>query len=202
MAWSTSNGLHIWYEVAGEGPPIVLIHAIHDHRLWLYQTARWSAFHHVISVDIRGYGRSDKPETPFTLSEMAEDVLGVCDDLGIAQAVFAGCSVGSGMALCLGLEHPERVNALVLVGGASRPGGNIAHRIAGYTSPDLVAYQRFHLAECWAPGFTGTKLGGWMQTMFSEGGNLSASPSRGSSRRAAAPTCRPTCRRCAFPPLS
>lgn len=168
MPWSNANGPRVYYEISGEGPPVVLVHANpFDHRLWMYQTARWSAFHMVVSVDIRGYGRSDKPETPFTLADMAGDVVGVMDDLGIARAVVGGCSVGSGMALIMGLDHPERCAALVLVGGASRPSVNVGARVAGYAG-DVASYQHKHLRECTAPRFGDTRLGGWVLNMFNE----------------------------------
>ena len=168
MPYSTRNGPSIHYQIAGEGAPIVLVHANpFDHRLWMYQTARWSAFHTIVSVDIRGYGRSAKPESPFTLGDMAADVIGVMDDLGIARAVIGGCSVGSGMALLMGLDHPERCAALVLVGGASRPSVNVAARVAGYAG-DVRDYQHKHLRECTAPGFGDTQLGAWLMNMFNE----------------------------------
>ena len=168
MPYSTRNNIRIYYEITGEGAPIVLVHANpFDHRLWMYQSARWSAFHQVISVDIRGYGRSDKPETPFKLEDMAADVIGVMDDLAIECAVVGGCSVGSGMALIMGLDNPERCAALVLVGGASRPSVNIAARVNGYAG-DLPSYQHRHLRECTAPGFGDTKHGAWILNMFNE----------------------------------
>ena len=168
MPYSNRNGLNIWYETAGEGPPIILAHANpFDHRLWMYQSARWSAFHRIITVDIRGYGRSDKPTTPFTLQDMADDIIGVMDDLGVARAVIGGCSVGSGIALVIGLDHPARASALVLVGGASRPSGNVAARIEGYAG-DVAKYQHQHLRACTAPGFGDTRLGGWLLNMFNE----------------------------------
>ncbi len=168
MPRSTRNGVSIYYEVAGEGPPVVLVHANpFDHRLWMYQTARWSAFHAIVAVDIRGYGRSDKPEAPFSLEDMANDVIGVMDDLAIDRAVVGGCSVGSGMALIMGLDHPERCAALVLVGGASRPGANVSARVAGYAG-DVATYQREHLRACTAPGFGDGDPGGWVLNMFNE----------------------------------
>ena len=168
MPYSTRNGLRIYYEISGEGPPIVLVHANpFDHRLWMYQTARWSAFHAIVTVDIRGYGRSDKPTTPFTLVDMAKDVIGVMDNLAIDRAVIGGCSVGSGIALVIGLDHPARAQALVLVGGASRPSVNVSARVQGYAG-DVRAYQQQHLRECTAPGFGDHKLGGWILSMFNE----------------------------------
>jgi len=169
MPVSTANGVKINYDIVGQGPAMVLVHANpYDRRLWMFQAARFSQRFTVISVDIRGYGLSDKPTTPFSLEDMADDILGVCRTEGIAKAVIGGCSVGSGIALLIGLDHPEVAEALILVGGSSRGGGNIQKRIDGFTSGDLPAYRRLHMTELFAPGFTETKHGRWVMNLFDE----------------------------------
>ena len=169
MPYSTSRGVRIYYEVTGEGPPFVLVHANpFDHRLWMYQIARYSACYRVIAVDIRGYGRSDKPATPFTLADMAGDVLGVCAAEHVTRAIFAGVSVGSGISLLIGLDHPEMVEALILVGGSSKGPASMHERIAGFTGPDLPGYQLQHLRDCTAPDFPDTAVGAWVLAMFNE----------------------------------
>ena len=169
MPFSETTGVRIHYEVAGQGPPLVFVHANpFDRRLWTYQIARFSQQFTTINVDIRGYGFSDKPETPFTLEDMADDVAGVMKQEGVARAVIAGCSVGSGIALLFGLDRPQMVEGLVLVGGSSRGGGNIQNRIDGYTSGDLAGYRRKHMRELFAPGFPQTQHGQWVMNLFDE----------------------------------
>jgi len=81
MPYSTANGIKLYYEIFGAGLPMVMIHANpFDHNLWMYQIAHFSTYFKVIALDIRGYGRSDKPTTPFSLRDMADDVVGVCRD--------------------------------------------------------------------------------------------------------------------------
>ena len=158
----------IYYETAGEGPPLVLIHANpFDHRLWTFQIQSFSPFFRVVAVDIRGYGRSDKPETPFTLRDMADDVLRVCRQERIESAVFAGVSVGSGMAMLLALDQPKMVQASILVGGGSGGARDVAGRVNGYLS-DLPSYHLGHMTELFAPGFFETSLGGWVKALFTE----------------------------------
>jgi 3-oxoadipate enol-lactonase len=166
----TDGPVRICYETYGEGPPLILIHANpFDHRLFTYQIASFSRMYRVIAIDIRGYGGSDKPETPFTLRDMADDVLAVCRRENISRAVFAGVSVGSGMAMLIGLDQPEMVEALVLVGGGSGSGGaDIPARVAGYTSSDLPAYHLAHMTELFAPGFFETTTGSWVRRLFTE----------------------------------
>ena len=99
MPYSRTNGVNIWYEVKGDAPAMVLVHANpFDHDLWLYQAAHFSTWFKVIGIDIRGYGRSDKVTTSYSLKDMCDDVLGVMSDLGIERAILGGCSVGSGIA--------------------------------------------------------------------------------------------------------
>jgi 3-oxoadipate enol-lactonase len=169
MPYSTSNGIKIYYEISGEGFPFLMVHANpFDHNLWAYQIAHFSTFFKVIALDIRGYGRSDKPATPFSLKDMAEDVLGVCRNEGVKEAILAGVSVGSGMALLLGLDHPEMFKALILVGGNSGGGGSTDGRIHGYTKIGIEQYHIQHLTELVAPEFAATKLGKYLLNTFVE----------------------------------
>ena len=65
MPYSTRNGVKSYYEVSGEGFPLVLMHANpFDRRMFLYQVAHFSTFMKVINIDLRAYGYSDKPATP------------------------------------------------------------------------------------------------------------------------------------------
>ena len=158
MPFASNRGVNIYYETYGDGPPMVLVHANpFDHRLFTYQIASFAPYFRLVALDIRGYGRSDKPETPFTLNDMADDVLAVCAQEKIARAIFMGVSVGSGMSLLIGLDRPEMCDAVILVGGSSKGGADIAGRVAGYTSADLRGYQRSHIRELVAPGFCDTQ---------------------------------------------
>ena len=148
---------------------MVLVHANpFDHRLFTYQIARFAPYFRLVALDIRGYGRSDKPETAFTLADMADDVLAVCAEERISRAIFMGVSVGSGISLLIGLDRPELAAAAILVGGSSKGGANIADRVAGYMSADLRGYQRGHIRELVAPGFCDTPVGRWVLDLFSD----------------------------------
>jgi pimeloyl-ACP methyl ester carboxylesterase len=169
MPISTRNGLRIHYEVHGEGPPMVLIHANpFDRRLWLYQIARYSAFYRVIAVDLRGYGLSDKPEAPFTLADMMHDVRGVCADEGIKRAIFMGVSVGSGIAMLMALEHPDMTEAIVLVGGSSSGPQDVESIVKGLHQETLGAYLMHLMRGYVAPGFADTTHGRWLLSLFTE----------------------------------
>ena len=63
MPYSFRSGVSIYYEVVGEGKPLFMLHANPcDHRMWMYQISHFSRYFKVIASDMRGYGRSDKPQ--------------------------------------------------------------------------------------------------------------------------------------------
>jgi len=168
MAKQRGNGVEIYYEVAGEGPPLVLIHAIpFDHSLWLYQIAHFSTWSRVIAVDLRGFGRSTKVTSPFTFEDMASDVLGVMNDEKADKAVVMGCSIGSKLALLLGGMWPERFSAVIQVGGNSGP-QDFKNRIKGYGAEPFSSYRRDHLRYGNRKGFGDTALGAYLHNIFSE----------------------------------
>jgi pimeloyl-ACP methyl ester carboxylesterase len=170
MPYSRANGVDIWYEVSGDGPALILIHANpFDHDLWLYQRAHFSTWFKVVGIDIRGYGRSAKITTPFTLKTMCDDVIGVMDDLGIDRAICMGCSVGSGTGILLGLDHPDRFDALILVGGNSGTSDRYMRRVEGYRS-DLGSYHIQHMRQLVEPQFAQSRVGAHLLNMFVERG--------------------------------
>lgn len=160
MPYSDNGGVRSHYITAGDGPAMVLVHANpFDHRLWLYQTAHFSQFFRVIATDLRGYGRSDKPTAPYSFADVAGDVLAICRAEGVERAVLGGASIGSKVALWLGLERPEMFPALILVGGGAGRARSYDARIEGYRENDLASYRRDHMAELVAPGFWETPIG-------------------------------------------
>ncbi|HEY4135916.1 MAG TPA: alpha/beta hydrolase [Alphaproteobacteria bacterium] len=174
MTISRANGLDIYYETAGEGRPLVLIHPLpFDHNAWLYQVAAYSAGYRTIAMDLRGMGRSDKPHDPFTLRDMADDVIGVLRDEGVTKdAIVLGCSVGSKVALMLACDHPDIFKAAVLVGGNSGPQDQFGHRIAAYRSHAadgmLYDYHLGHLRYGVTAGWADSPIGRHLLTGFAE----------------------------------
>ena len=169
MPYCKRNGIKIYYEAYGIGPPMVFVHANpFDHRLWLYQLAKYSTTNRVVAVDLRGYGRSDKPTEAFTLWDMAQDVLSVCAEESITEAAFLGVSVGSGIAMLIATENPQIVSKLVLVGGASRGATSMQARIEGFLSTDLPSYHLQHLSDCVTPEFANSPTGKWLLGIFSK----------------------------------
>lgn len=109
------NGARLYYETAGGGLPMVMIHAgIADCRMWDHEFESFAANHHVVRFDMRGYGKSVPVAGDFNL---LADFTTLLETLQIpAPAVLMGCSMGGGLAIDYALEQPENVSALILVG--------------------------------------------------------------------------------------
>lgn len=168
MPVSRANGVDIYYEVAGAGPAMVLIHAIpFDHTLWLYQAAHFSTWFTVVSVDLRAWGRSAKVTAPYSLEDMGRDITAVMDDLGMDEAVVMGCSVGSKTALKLGAAWPERCSAAIMVGGGSGP-HDMSRRIDGYGSEPFSAYRRAHMDFGVSDAFARTPMAEYLFACLAE----------------------------------
>jgi GrpB-like predicted nucleotidyltransferase (UPF0157 family) len=116
------NGTRLYYEVKGEGEPLVLLHSGYtDMRLWDDQFDAFSKYFKVVRYDIRGFGNSDRPGEKFS---HYEDLKALLDYLNIEKANFIGVSMGGSIVIEFALEHPDYVNSLIL-SGASLNGFNI-----------------------------------------------------------------------------
>ncbi len=177
MPISRANGLDIYYEAAGQGPPLVLVHALpFDHNLWLYQVERFSSRFRTVAMDLRGWGRSAKPRAPFALDDMGRDILGVLADEAItSRAVVLGCSIGSKIALMLACDRPDIFSAAILVGGNSGPQPQFDHRIAAYrahaAAGTLKDYHLGHLRHGVTAAWADSAIGRYLLAGFVERGS-------------------------------
>ncbi len=108
-----ANGARIYYEVAGEGEPLLLIHGFNlNTRLWDAQLQAFAQTYKVVRFDIRGFGKTLATDVPFTLYD---DVKAVLLGLGIEKAHVAGLSFGGMVAQEFALAYPQMVSSLILV---------------------------------------------------------------------------------------
>lgn len=108
------DGGRIYYQVFGEGYPLVLVHdGLAHSEIWDQQVAEYAPHYRVIRYDRRGYGRSEQPKTQYS---HVEDLRAVVNALDIERAVFMGISAGGGLCIDFTLTYPELVEALVLSG--------------------------------------------------------------------------------------
>ena len=113
----------MYYEVHGTGEPLLLIPGLAtDVSDYARLIPLLASQYRVIAIDNRGVGRSDKPDAPYSIEQMAEDAAGVLDALQIERAHVIGFSMGGRIAVALALAHPARVRSLILVStGVRRP---------------------------------------------------------------------------------
>lgn len=107
--------INIYYEIHGEGEPLVFITGFTASiELWFRAIPVFSREYQLIIFDNRGAGRSDKPDVPYTMEMMADDLAGLLDAIGIDSAHIHGVSMGGMIAQHFTLRYPERVTSLTL----------------------------------------------------------------------------------------
>ena len=111
----------MYYEIHGDGEPLTLIVGLATDISEWDGLIRWLAEKYKVQAfDNRGAGRTDKPDAPYSIEMMADDMAGLMQASGIEQANIVGISMGGRIALALALQHPERVKKLVLVSTSAR----------------------------------------------------------------------------------
>jgi 3-oxoadipate enol-lactonase len=120
-----ARGPHIHHELLGpDGADVVVLsHSLGmDHAMWDAQVPALAARFRVLRYDIRGHGRSDVPEGPYTLAELGEDVLRLLDAHALDRVHFCGLSIGGLIGMWLGAHAPARLERLVLCNTGARIG--------------------------------------------------------------------------------
>lgn len=114
------NHALIYYEMAGEGQPFVMIHAgVADHRQWNNEFVQFANRFRVVGYDMRGYGKSEPVDGEFS---HLQDLTALLDYLHLDEPlILMGCSIGGGLAMNFALTQPAKVKALIMVG--SGPNG-------------------------------------------------------------------------------
>src|SRR5437879_4475262 len=110
------NGFHMYYEVRGDGEPLLLLHGgMGIGADWRHIFPTDPEGYRMIVPDLRGHGRSTTPARGFTFRECADDVLALLDHLEIDRVNAIGMSMGAKALLHVGTAQPARVEAMVLV---------------------------------------------------------------------------------------
>ncbi|MFX0046682.1 MAG: alpha/beta fold hydrolase [Candidatus Hermodarchaeota archaeon] len=112
------NDIEIYYEIHGEGFPILMIHGFSANLDWWPQSIinELSKTFKVILFDNRGAGRTDKPDMEYSIRLFADDTAGLMDALNIKKTFIIGLSMGGYIAQELTLNYPEKVEKLILCG--------------------------------------------------------------------------------------
>lgn len=118
-----ANGQDLYYEIHGDGPPLVLVMGIgYDSSLWtLQQVPALSTHFRVVLLDNRDTGRSSRADHHYDIADMADDLAGLLDALDIDSAHLLGLSMGSMIGIEFALRHADRLDRLVLAGPNAAP---------------------------------------------------------------------------------
>jgi pimeloyl-ACP methyl ester carboxylesterase len=148
----------MYYEDTGKGTPLVLIHGVGgDSTEWSEVTPEMSKEVRCIAVDLRGHGKSEKPDMPYTQDMFADDIAALLDILKISKAYICGISMGGFVALKMALTHPDKVDGLILIDSAARmPAKSI--QVAGawgkaFAEKGLQAYIDAEIKDIFHPMF-------------------------------------------------
>ncbi len=155
MPTAEVNGARLWYDEAGSGSALLLLHGgLGDSELWEPVVPFLAERCRTIRTDLRFFGRSTGPAAPWSWED---DVRGLLDELQVEQAALVGLSLGGRLAVEIALAHPERVSALVLVapGLAGHDGrAYSAEQEARYDAAESEGDVKAMMAvdfEVWAP---------------------------------------------------
>jgi pimeloyl-ACP methyl ester carboxylesterase len=119
-SYAAINNARIYYEIAGRGTPLVMIHAgVADSRQWNNEFVHFAEKYQVVRYDMRGYGKSEPVQSEFS---HLSDLVTLLETLEINEPmILMGCSMGGGLAMDFALANPSRVKALIMVDAG--PGG-------------------------------------------------------------------------------
>jgi pimeloyl-ACP methyl ester carboxylesterase len=116
MNFAKINGLKLSYSIFGTGFPVIFIHGYGAKKeIWKTQVVDISKKFQAITFDLRGTGESDRPNIPYTMKLLAEDVKGLMDFIGIGKVHLIGRSFGGMIAQHFVLQYPEKVEKLILI---------------------------------------------------------------------------------------
>ncbi len=134
----TFDGIRLAYLRRGKGTPLMLVHGYPlDHTIWDEIVPLLEDEFDLILPDLRGFGESRMAETPYTLTDMAGDLLALLNHLGIEQTCLAGHSMGGYIALAFACAWPGRLRGLGLVASQARA-DTPEHRQARYEAASAI----------------------------------------------------------------
>ncbi len=121
-AYADVNGLHLYYEIHGEGRPLILLHGGlgAGEMFWPVIPAFTAAGHQVIAPDLQGHGHTADIDRPIDIRLMADDIAALIRHLGLEKPDILGYSVGGGVGLFTAVKYPELVGKLVIVSAQIR----------------------------------------------------------------------------------
>lgn len=160
-----SVGIHV--QEWGAGEPLMMVHGLGmSSELWVHQAPALSKHYRMIAIDLRGFGRSDRPTEPgsYDIEILAADVAAVARSLGIERMHFLGTSMGGFVGLALAAAEPTLCRSLILCHTAPRstiPPEIMATRLSLLRETPLEEYGRTVARQAFGPD-AGSELHEWM----------------------------------------
>jgi 3-oxoadipate enol-lactonase len=125
MPHAMVNNLNLYYEIHGGGDPLVVINGLGmDLTESELVTAELAETHKVLVFDNRGAGRTDKPDEPYSIEQMADDTFELMRSVGFQKSNLLGISMGGRIAMELAASHPEMVTKLILTSTSIKAGSS------------------------------------------------------------------------------
>lgn len=119
MPYFDHDDCQLHYEEYGSGAPLLLVHGLGSSTLdWEYQIPTLSQHYRVISLDLRGHGRSDKPRERYSIAGFAEDVAALIEHLNLPPVHLVGISMGGMTGFQVGVDYPHLLKSLTIVNSA------------------------------------------------------------------------------------
>jgi pimeloyl-ACP methyl ester carboxylesterase len=110
------NGVRVWHEVYGEGPPVIVLHGgLMTISEMMPLIAPLSEQRRVVAVELQGHGRSPDTDRPLSFTTLGDDVAAIIDALKLGQADVIGYSFGAATALRTAIQHPDKVRRLIVI---------------------------------------------------------------------------------------
>ncbi len=121
MATIQIDDVNFYYEIHGQGEPLVLISGYTcDHTFWLEMLEGLIPHFQVLIFDNRGIGQTTAPDSPITLEMMADDTIKLCQALGLSQPHILGQSMGGAIAQIIGRKYATDIHKLIILNSAMR----------------------------------------------------------------------------------
>ncbi|CAN5222849.1 alpha/beta hydrolase [soil metagenome] len=135
MPYLSLNDINVYYETCGQGEPLLLIHGLGSStRDWEPQVNSLAKHYQVIRFDLRGHGKTDKPNAPYSISLFTQDTAQLIQALGLQSVSVVGHSLGGMIAFQLALDFPQSVKRLIIVNSSP-----------AVIFPTLKAHLKFYL---------------------------------------------------------
>jgi pimeloyl-ACP methyl ester carboxylesterase len=143
-----------YHDISRGSPPMLFVHGWGcDHTAFAPQAEFFRRSHRVVSVDLRGHGKSDAPDQDYTMAAFADDLAWLCTELALTKPIVVGHSMGGNVALELAARYPEIPASIVLIDSAILPHESMLNglrsMVEALRGPDYrAAYQEALLALC------------------------------------------------------